>query len=1078
MGQHSSSPSCPRLGRRRLALLLAPFLAGLLAMMTLAVASEDESSDETKTITSILEPGDNFVGWVDESLPLDELLVQVPGIQRVSAWDAVDQSEVSAIVGENGSFSGALSELEPGAAYVIRLGGDAAVEWKRSVEPAKGRVQLHMGNNWIAWLGPDDWQVEDLAKGIGTSLVEIKSGDRVYDPRSPETATDWPKVMRGDALELTLARDVIWLQPTFVTPKIHYAGSVDFDVRRLVERDLAATLDYSARELGIQADPFSMVVVVASGAKSAHDKIVALGRTWAWESFKNYWRRAGGWYMSDLDAFFLKTEAWEGYRSGRYFWGRYTVLHEYVHALQYQLMGDNYINLNWLLEGSANWYDSDHATQDRNGYPLSRVLINALNQAAQGPPLWEIESSNRTWQYSFGLVAANMLIDRVGKDGVLEFYRKVSPSRTGPGGRWESHPTLRSTFEAAYGLTLDDFYKDFEALMAKRRGSAQRRPASDEVRLRGTILNSDGSPRSGVSLQAQEFKNNVPAGWVRRAQANEDGEFELFVRKRSEYRVGVQLADRWDCRYWWDASGEPAYSRSSEDGTLISVSNDDPERISITVDSDRCRWKVSGQLLGPDEKPLAGIHVSAASTSVTTELDGSFELVTKTPGSYQLYTNLGGCRLYWGKGYVTEDRDQAGDIQVADQDVGDIQFQVPADFCVRFTVAGHLVDSNGNGMKGVWVNARADSDNVRGRTDASGRFQIVLSDPGQYRLYAYVDGCRVYHREGGATGVSEDRSLITVSDRDIDDVVFRLQEDMCTLRITGTLSNADGTPRSGVYVRAQDGPLLGGDWPEDDGAFSFTVPAAGSYKLNVAIDGCRLYYGGDGVSGGSDQARALNISSSSVANVRFVLPDNPCLTIAGHILDRDGNGIANAWINAQADGDSVGRSTDADGRFEFKLSDPGDYSLSAWIDGCRVFYRPESATWVWSDRAVISVSDQDANDIVFQLQGEMCTLRIAGTLSNADGTPRTGVYVRAQDGPLLGGDWPEDDGAFSFTVPTDGSYKLNVTIDGCTVYYGGDGVSGGEPGARPIHLGSSSVANDAVTGIEFRLPEEPAAFCN
>ena len=123
--------------------------------------------------------------------------------------------------------------------------------------------------------------------------------------------THWPAVQRGDALEISVSRDVNWLQPTFVMPQIHYAGNVDHGVRRLIERDLEATLEYSATELGVQADPFSLVVVVAGDAKSAHDKTTELGHPWEWESFRNFWQRAGGWYSSDQDAFYLKSSTWE-----------------------------------------------------------------------------------------------------------------------------------------------------------------------------------------------------------------------------------------------------------------------------------------------------------------------------------------------------------------------------------------------------------------------------------------------------------------------------------------------------------------------------------------------------------------------------------------------------------------------------------------------------------------------------------------------------------------------------------------------------------------------------------------------
>ena len=112
--------------------------------------------------------------------------------------------------------------------------------------PASGLVSLRSGLNWSAWAGRDDAAIADVARGIGSSLLTIRSGDLIYDPSVPGSMDDWPAVQRGDALEISVSRDVNWLQPTFVMPQIHYAGNVDHGVRRLIERDLEATLEYSA----------------------------------------------------------------------------------------------------------------------------------------------------------------------------------------------------------------------------------------------------------------------------------------------------------------------------------------------------------------------------------------------------------------------------------------------------------------------------------------------------------------------------------------------------------------------------------------------------------------------------------------------------------------------------------------------------------------------------------------------------------------------------------------------------------------------------------------------------------------
>lgn len=860
--------------------LLVPALSCLIAVacaVGLSVAFADDGEPSLpESVTTTLQPGDNRIGWVAERVSAEDLFVQLPRVVLVYAWNASSgRYEIAAPRLPRRYWT--IRYLEPGRGYVLRVGGPGTVEWQRSVLPASGLVSLRSGLNWSAWAGRDDATIADVARGIGSSLVSIRSDDLFYDPSAPESVDDWPAVRRGDALEVRVSRDVNWLQPTFVMPQIHYAGNVDHGVRRLIERDLEATLEYSARELGVQADPSSLVVVVAGDAKSAHDKTTELGHSWEWESFRNFWQRAGGWYSSGQDAFYLKSSTWEGPRSGRYPSGRYVVLHEYIHALQFQLMGASDIDLNWLLEGSANWFESDLSTQDRNGYPLSRRLIDALNQASKGPPLEEIESANDTWQYSFGLVAADLLIDRAGKGAALDFYRVLAPGRAGPGGRWETRPTMRSAFTAAFGLSLEEFYDEFEALMAKRRGSAKRRPAGNEFALAGTIVNTDGTPRVGASLEAREYQDGVPAGWNRRATSSEDGTFEVFVRRRADYRIWIELGeDAGHCQYWWSEDSDDA-SASDDDASLIEIGSSQPESITISVDAGRCRWQVAGTLSGPDDLPLAGLQVRAhgdgSVTSVRTELDGSFSFVAIRPGPFQLSVYLGGCRLYWNANGPTANAEQAADIQVLSRDVSGLRFQVLKDPCTR--ISGRLQDANGDGLANVNLYAQAEGPRTATYTDAAGSFRFALPEPGEYRIYGFLNGCVVRYRDGSATGVWHDATPITLSEDDVTGIVMTIPADMCTLRISGTFLNADGTPKTGIWIGASGESGSGGARPADDGSFSFAVPGPGVYDMWVTIDGCEIYFAGSGKTGAKSERRSLNITRSDITGIEFRLPEDP-----------------------------------------------------------------------------------------------------------------------------------------------------------------------------------------------------------
>ena len=860
--------------------LLVPALCCLVVVVCAAglnVAFADDGQPSLpESVTTTLQPGDNRIGWVAERMSAEELFARLPQVGLIYSWDADSGQYEIAAPGLPSRFW-TLRFLEPGRGYVLRVGGAEVVEWERSVHPAKGLVRLRSGVNWSAWAGPNDLAIADIARGIGSSLISIRSGDLVYDRSEPGTMDGWAAVQRGDALEIRVGRDVNWLQPTYVMPEIHYAGNVDHGVRRLIERDLAATLEYSARELGVQADPFSLVVVVAGDAKSAHEKTTELGHPWDWESFRNFWQRAGGWYSSDQDAFYLKSSSWEGSSGGRYHWGRYVVLHEYIHALQIQLMGDNYIDLDWLLEGSANWFDSDLSTQDRNGYPLSGQLIDALNQASKGPPLEEIESANDTWQYSFGLVAADLLIERAGKGAALDFYRVLAPGRAGPGGHWETRPTMRSAFTAAFGLTLEEFYDEFEALMTKRRGSATRRPAGNEFALAGTIVNSDGTPRVGASLEAREYRDGHPAGWDRRATSGEDGTFEVFVRKRADYVIWIELGDDGaNCQYWWLRSSD-AERPSDDQASLIEVGSSQPDPIAITVDADQCRWRIAGTLIGPDNQPLSGVEVRAqgegSSTSVRTERDGSFTFVATQPGSYQISADLGGCRLYWNAEAPGWTEDRAGTIEVVNRDIADIRFRVEDDPCTR--ISGWLLDSNGEGIRNVDINAVADDHRAVDPTDSTGRFSVALTEAGVYGLETWINGCFLYYGNDGATGTLRERKTVSVTERDVSGLLFQMQPGMCTLRISGTLLNADGTPGTDNWVGASGESGRGADWPAEDGTFSFAVPGPGVYDMSVTVDNCEIYYAGNGKSGAKSERGSFTITRSDITGIEFRLPQDP-----------------------------------------------------------------------------------------------------------------------------------------------------------------------------------------------------------
>ena len=282
-------------------------------------------------------------------------------------------------------------------------------------------------------------------------------------------------------------------------------------------------------------------------------------------------------------------------------------------------------------------------------------------------------------------------------------------------------------------------------------------------------------------------------------------------------------------------------------------------------------------MIGPDNQPLSGIEVRAqaegSSTSVRTERDGSFTFVATQPGSYQLSVDLGGCRLYWNAGNPSWTEEQAETIEVVNRDITNIRLRVEEDPCTRLT--GWFLDAAGDAVANVQINAVADDHRAHARTDSSGRFSIALVEPGTYRLDTWLDGCRLYYGRSGATGVWQERQTVDVTEHDVSGLVFQLEPHMCALRISGTLLNADGSPGTGIWVEASGESGRGGDWPASDGTFSFAVPGAGVYDMRVTVDGCEIYYAGNGKTGAKDDSHLFVLTRSDVTGVEFRLPEDP-----------------------------------------------------------------------------------------------------------------------------------------------------------------------------------------------------------
>lgn len=142
------------------------------------------------------------------------------------------------------------------------------------------------------------------------------------------------------------------------------------------------------------------------------------------------------------------------------------ITHEYVHVIQWsfapntQWGPDNPLPIGpyWLVEGIADYFALLHLSSRGLGIPMAQNYKNVVQVANYSDaPLHSMESwsgvedAGQASAYALGTVAAYQLAERSGIKALLEYSEAV-----GNTGNW------RRGFEQVFGLSVEQFYEDFE----------------------------------------------------------------------------------------------------------------------------------------------------------------------------------------------------------------------------------------------------------------------------------------------------------------------------------------------------------------------------------------------------------------------------------------------------------------------------------------------------------------------------------------------------------------------------------------------------------------------------------------
>lgn len=785
------------------AVLAAALVLGVVGLTTAAAQEPDETVAEvaasrpqpTDTMTTILSPGDNLVGWLKGKTPVAELFEAVPEIETVWAWDVLRRQWLAASRHVPAQLH-TLRQLTPGMGLLVQVDADEPVEWTRSAYPAAGLVKLHEGPNLVAWLGRDESPITYLALGIGASFEGAEIWDAAnaqylsHDPSNNETDGGLSAIRRGDAVWVNVSRTVNWLQPTGVLPTVLLGDRIPKDRHAAVMAQVEDVVDFFASEYGIEADHSLLTVEIETREKGG-----------AWGGARRI-------YVGTDPVLYSQPQVVGVH---------YALPHEYFHVVQDQLI-DNFASRvfypRWIVEGTAehsarmSWDKRDPASAPRFFRGLDGVDPGRDFASAQQPPSGDPYTAKMLLgvsPYRVGELAVRWLVSYAGEASLVEFFRQLAPIPSGPDySHWQLRSSWEGVFQNVFGISTDRFYVEFDDWRREIAGDSATANGEPKGRLiQGSVVDANGVAMPGVGVGLKGLKNDLPL-----AETDQNGQFTLTLSADSGQQDAILriVPNDAGCGLYYGSSGLATWSSDVSPIELRSnVTN-----VQIRMPSEQyCQW-IRGRLVSETGVGLARVMIrdNESWSYVTTAEDGSFAYSTSRsspppwsshPWSFRLalLDDDDACTVSvhgsWNDGIPTP---QSGGLRVDVTDDGELRIEVPAYACAR-EISGRIVDSDGVGLAAntsytsvavYALNPHLGRRWPRADMAPDGSFSTIVPLDGEYYLRVYLqsagnssgEGCLLYAADGGrvATSVS-DASLILVDGSDVSDVVIRLPDNPC-----------------------------------------------------------------------------------------------------------------------------------------------------------------------------------------------------------------------------------------------------------------------------------------------------------
>ena len=677
--------------------------------------SADEEASTADDSPAMLAPGYNFTGWIADAIAVDELFEANPQVEVICFWDAVErQLRYAAPMLPSASWT--LRAIEPGMAVFVWNGSEESVPWITQTKVARGLVELHRGTNWVSWAGPSAWPIDDVARGIGQSLVRIKVGEQEYRP-SHRPGDSYPQnVLRGDPLIVEVARDVRWLQPRGKLPMISFLGDFTESQQRDHIAMVEEVVDFFEENYGVEADAATLGVWIFDPESYLDDPQLSSEQRDVISSHIKRGIATGG---------ATRIVNWGGLAVHQ----KSAMLHEYFHSLQAQLTGTYNTVPGWMVEGQAVWMEFKFDfTGNANGWEYY------VNEESGRCGHATLRAPGFGCEYVLGVLATKLLEETAGSESIVEFWRQMALQSIGPKNLWKSQSLWEDAFERAFGLSSSDFYALYSAQRSKStfgtNGDSDPSPGGRRtVLVEGYVQDDEGVAAPGVIVAFYQVAG-VFSGYRSQTSTDAEGKFVAEVFAGEKQRIRMSPAD--GCGYW---IGESGATLSQHLGREFTFEKSTESSLDLQLSSEICVRKVAGTVVSPEFGPLEGVYVEmGGSGQQRTSSEGKFTFTVPSEGHYSIVVELShDCSVLYTRNIAAGPQSEPTKVLVSDSDITGIRIQIPSDACVA-SKSGKLLDADGTPISGEWVRAIGDAGVGWAQTGSDGAFSIAVPAVGVLSL--------------------------------------------------------------------------------------------------------------------------------------------------------------------------------------------------------------------------------------------------------------------------------------------------------------------------------------------------------